>query len=209
MVGIEAFASATLAGMIYVLIPGPAMLAVLSLTSTQNRYASAKFLAAHLLGDVIWSLLALLAIVGVSKVGPQLFDYLGMACGAYLIWLGGNALFSRANIVVPIVTNPIRSGLIFGLSNPKSYPFALAMMTVILGKYGANLTVASAAVLLIGCTIGFILADLVAVYWTGLAFVRQGFSKHPKLITRLTGALFIAFGAKSLAGAAASLRSHS
>lgn len=209
MVEIEAFGSAVLAGMIYVLIPGPAMLAVLSLSSTQGRWASAKFLGAHLLGDVTWSLLALLAIVGVSKAGPQLFDWLGMACGAYLIWLGGNALFSRGETVTPIVTNPVRSGLIFGLSNPKSYPFALAMMTVILGKYGANLTATSAAFLLAGCTVGFILADLIAVYWTGLGLVRKGFGKHAKLITRLTGAMFIAFGVKSFAGAAASLRSHS
>ena len=141
----DIFFAAILAGMIYVLLPGPATLATLSLSATRGRASALKFLAAHPVGDIAWSCLALLAIVGILRLGPELFDWLGIACGLYLIWLGGKALFAKGDGSTPIVANPWRSGLVFGLSNPKAYPFALAMLTAILGQYGANLTLFSSA----------------------------------------------------------------
>jgi hypothetical protein len=52
---IELLAATVVAGMAYVLIPGPATLAALSISASQGPAASAKFLCAHLVGDVIWS----------------------------------------------------------------------------------------------------------------------------------------------------------
>jgi threonine/homoserine/homoserine lactone efflux protein len=83
------------AGIAYVLVPGPATLAALSISASQGRMACAKFLYAHLLGDVIWSVLAFLAIAGISRLGPELFDAVGIACGVYLLWLGVKSLRAR------------------------------------------------------------------------------------------------------------------
>lgn len=92
MMDAGSFGAAVLAGMIYVLVPGPATLATLSLSVARGRAVAACFLVAHLVGDVVWAVLALLALAGVSRLGPGLFDLLGLACGAYLIWLGWKAL---------------------------------------------------------------------------------------------------------------------
>ncbi|MGL4637552.1 MAG: LysE family translocator [Beijerinckiaceae bacterium] len=205
----DMFFSAILAGMVYVLIPGPATLAVLGLSSTKGRFAAAQFLGAHLVGDILWSLLAFLAIIGVSSLGPELFQVLGMLCGAYLIWLGWKALNTKTNNPAPIVTDPVRAGLLFGLTNPKAYPFAVAMFTALLGTSGTELSWNTAPVLLAGCTIGFLLADTIVVFWTGMNPIRRLFAKRAGLITRLTGFLFIAFGTKSIFDATASLRAKS
>lgn len=208
MISVEAFFSAFLAGMIYVLVPGPATLATLSLNATRGRFVAFQFLAAHLVGDVLWSLLALLALVGVSRLGPGLFDVLGLVCGLYLLWLGGKALFGSRREAAPLVADPVRGGLVFGLSNPKAYPFALAMLTAIIGTQGGEITLAAAAMLLGGCLAGFVLADLIVLFWTGLSQVRRVFMAHGAVITRATGLLFIAFGGKAIADSAAAIRAR-
>jgi len=83
-----------LAGFIYTISPGPAFLALFSLGAARGRVAGGWFMTGHLIGDVAWSMLALAAIVGVSQVGPTLFDCLGIACGLYLIYLGMRAVMA-------------------------------------------------------------------------------------------------------------------
>jgi threonine/homoserine/homoserine lactone efflux protein len=169
--------TAFVAAMAYVLIPGPATLAVLHLSATRGRRASLKFLTAHLVGDLLWSVLALLAIVGVTRLGPDLFGLLGIACGCYLIWLGAKALFANAETRVPMVVDPVRTGLIFGMTNPKAYPFALAMFTVVLGHRGGELAMLDLPLLFAAILFGFIVADLLVVAWTGLGVVSTVFHR--------------------------------
>jgi threonine/homoserine/homoserine lactone efflux protein len=185
-------------GMLYVLVPGPATLAALNYSATLGRFATAKFLAAHLLGDLVWSILAILAIIGVSRLGPGLFDALGVVCGLYLVWLGFNVLRAKEAGSMSLAGNPIRVGLIFGLTNPKAYPFALAMFTALIGRFGDTVAAASLPGVLAAVFVGFVLADLIVVAWTGLAPIRRAFARHGRIVARATGILFILFGAKTL-----------
>ena len=45
-----------------------------SLAAQHGRGMGAKFLIGHMAGDVTWSALAFASIVGVSQIGPTLFD---------------------------------------------------------------------------------------------------------------------------------------
>jgi len=209
MLELSVLGAAVGAGMVYVLVPGPATLATLSLSAGRGRGAALRFLAAHLVGDLCWTCLALAALLGLSRLGPGLFDLLGLACGAYLIWLGLRALRPRSpqdQAPVAVVSNPWRAGLAFGLSNPKAYPFALAMLTAVLGPHAAGLGPAEAAQLLVACGLGFCLADLIVVFWTGLAPIRGLYRRHARLIGRAMGLVFIAFGLKAGHDAIQSLR---
>src|SRR5215510_5011052 len=82
---------AFLAALFYVLIPGPAFLALLGIGAGQGRRAGALFMCGHLVGDILWSALALLAIVGARTIGTFVFDVLGLVCGLYLAWIGWGA----------------------------------------------------------------------------------------------------------------------
>lgn len=203
---VQLLGAAMLAGMIYVLVPGPATLATLSLAATRGRRSALAFLLAHLAGDMFWTLMALLSLAGISRLGPGLFDLLGLICGFYLCWLGARALFARGAAELPVLRDPGRAGLIFGFSNPKAWPFALAMLTALLGEGARDIGLAAGAGLLAACLAGFLIADLIVVFWTGAAPVRRFWSRHAGLVTRATGAIFIAFGLKTLQDAATSLR---
>lgn len=188
-----------LAGALYVLSPGPAFLALFSLSATQGRPAGARFVSGHLIGDLFWTALAFAAIIGVNQLGPTLFDLLGVGCGLYLCYLGIKSIMAREGAVAPVgASRPLMTGVLFGLTNPKAYPVSVAMFTALTASYASALSWDAAPYLLVAALVGFVIADIFLVWAAGLAPVRRFFLRHGLAITRLVGVMFVAFGAKSL-----------
>ena len=195
------FLATAAAGFAYVISPGPAFLAVFALAASQGRGAAARFVTGHLVGDLTWGALAMAAIIGVNQVGPLLFDALGLVCGAYLIYLGAKALLARKEAGPTTVgaARPLVTGVLFGLTNPKAYPVSAAMFTAIALPFAGKLGWSDAPKLLAAAFVGFVLADVAIVTAAGLPAVRRLFTRHQVALTRVVGAIFIAFGAKSVA----------
>jgi len=192
--------SAAIAGVIVVLTPGPAVLAFLGIGAASGRMAGAAFLIGHLVGDLMWSSLALVAIVGAQAVNPWVFRGLAIFCGCYLMWLGVRALLARrgSGQFATVARRPLARGLVFGLSNPKSYPVTLSVFTALLaGNLGA-LTVANAPILLAACFAGFLVADVILVWLVGMRALRHVYTRHEIWIVRGTGALFVGFALNTL-----------
>ena len=121
-------------GFIYGITPGPGVLAVLGIGAARGRRAGAGFLCGHLLGDVVWCSTALIAIVGAREIGSTAFDVLGVLSGLYLFWLGARAIRApRIGAETPQgpARQPFRHGIMFGLTNPKAYPVAVATRRVV------------------------------------------------------------------------------
>jgi threonine/homoserine/homoserine lactone efflux protein len=193
--------SAAFAGAIVVLTPGPAVLAFLGIGAAQGRVAGAFFLVGHLVGDLIWSSLALVALVGARLVAPWVFHGLAVFCGVYLFWLGFKALTARRTAeggVDLAVRRPLARGLVFGLSNPKSYPVTLSVFTALLAHDLGALTVGNAPLFLAACLTGFLAADAILVWLVGMGVVRQLYRRHEVWIVRATGVLFIGFAVNTL-----------
>ena len=188
-----------LAGYLYIVSPGPAFLALFTLTATKGRANGARFLFGHLAGDVTWGTLAVAAIVGANRLGSTLFAVLGLGCGFYLIYLGLRAATTRADSPPRTIgaTRPLLTGMAFGLTNPKAYPVALAMFSAIVAPYVDQLSLADAPKLMAAAFAGFLLADATLIFAAGLAPVRRFFLRHGLIVTRTVGCLFIAFGARS------------
>ncbi|WAC28855.1 LysE family translocator [Ancylobacter sp. SL191] len=198
-----------LAGALYVLMPGPAFLALFSLAAAHGRPAGARFVGGHLVGDLFWSALALAAIIGVNQLGPTLFDLLGIGCGLYLCYLGIKAIRARDGGDGAVgARRPLMTGILFGLTNPKAYPVSVSMFTALTASYASGLTWDAAPQLLAAALVGFILADIILIWAAGLAPVRRMFQRHGRIITRVTGVLFVAFGAKSLLDAGRGIASR-
>ncbi len=188
------------AAFLYVVLPGPAFLALFTLTASRGRRPGAYFIGGHLVGDVTWGALAVAAIIGANKLGPTLFQVLGFACGVYLIYLGARALMTRKDAPLKSIgsARPLATGMAFGLTNPKSYPVALAVFSAIVAPHIATLRVADAPQMLVAAFAGFLLADVVLIFAAGLPFVRRFFLKHGLAVTRVVGAIFVLFGARSI-----------
>lgn len=193
--------SAFLAAMAYILTPGPAFLALLGIGAGQGRRAGARFIAGHLAGDIVWSALALIAIVGAKTIGTVIFDALGLACGLYLAWIGWSALTAKARApgeALVTVERPLTRGLVFGLTNPKGYPVALATFTALLAGSADALSFGSLPVLLAASLVGFLVADLILIAIIGAGFVRRFYRRNERTIVRLSGLLFCGFALQAI-----------
>lgn len=192
----------------YVLIPGPAFLQLLGIGAGQGRRAGALFMGGHLAGDVVWSTLALVAIVGARTIGTVVFDLLGLACGLYLAWIGWTALTAKPReegAPVMVVERPFRRGLIFGLTNPKGYPVALATFTALLAGQAELLDFASLPPLLAASFLGFLAADVILIAIIGASVVRRFYRRHELAIVRASGLLFCGFAVQAIWHAAPGL----
>lgn len=192
---------AFLAALFYVLIPGPAFLALLGIGAGQGRKAGAFFVSGHLFGDLVWSSLALVAIIGAKTIGTFVFDLLGMFCGFYLAWIGWSAVTAKPTVDGKSLINvdrPFRRGLIFGVTNPKGYPVALATFTALVAGSAGALTFSALPLLLAVSFIGFVTADVILISIIGASTVRRFYRAHERLIVRCSGVLFMGFAAQAL-----------
>ncbi|MDX3927569.1 MAG: LysE family translocator [Shinella sp.] len=199
---------AFLAALLYILIPGPAFLALLGIGAGQGRKAGALFMGGHLAGDLLWSALALVAIVGAKTIGTVVFDVLGLLCGIYLAWIGWTALRSKPRgdgRAMLVVERPLRRGLIFGLTNPKGYPVALATFTALLASSSNALDFEALPMLLGVSFCGFLIADVILIAIIGAAVVRRFYRRHELAIVRMSGLLFMGFAAQAIWHAAPGL----
>ena len=200
-------AASALAGAAYTITPGPAFLMLLGIGAAQGRSAVTRFVGGHLAGDLTWSSLALVAIIGAREIGSTPFDLLGIVCGLYLGWLGLGALRYRADRQGGImrVARPGLRGFTFGMTNPKGYPVAVATFTALLAGQAEALSWTAFPALLAAAFLGFLAADVILVLVAGAAKVRAAYQAHETVIVRLSGLIFLGFAAAALHAAAPNL----
>ncbi|MGN7743037.1 LysE family translocator [Pseudomonas sp. 22526] len=188
-------------GFIYGITPGPGVLAVFGIGAARGRRAGAGFLCGHLLGDVVWCSTALIAIVGAREIGSSAFDVLGVLSGLYLFWLGLRAIRSqRGSAQEPQgpARQPFWHGILFGLTNPKAYPVAVATFTALLSSRAELLNWSMLPWLIFLSFLGGIGAYAILIGIVGARRVRTLYQRHELAITRLCGVMFIGFAINAL-----------
>jgi threonine efflux protein len=191
-------------GFIYGITPGPGVLGVFGLGAARGRRAGAGFLCGHLLGDVVWCSTALIAIVGAREIGSTAFDVLGVLSGLYLFWLGWRAVRAkRGSGESPqgAARQPFWHGVMFGLTNPKAYPVAVATFTALLSSRAELLNWSMLPWLIVLSFLGGLVAYVILIGIVGARQVRTLYQRHELLITRLCGVMFIGFAINALAHA--------
>lgn len=196
---LAALAASFLAGALYVLSPGPAVLALIGIGASGGRAPAAKFVIGHLAGDTLWCGLAIFALVGAQVIDQRVFDVIAVACAAYLGYLGFKGVTARSAEAADDVIGkrPLRRGILFGLTNPKSYPVALAMFTALFAGQTGSLSFDALPALLIAAFAGFLFGDVILVWIVGTKLLRGLYLRHAIWIIRATGALFLLFSLRT------------
>ena len=129
---------------------------------------------------------------------------LGVLSGLYLFWLGLRAVRARrSSDEVPQgpARQPFWHGILFGLTNPKAYPVAVATFTALLSSRAELLHWSMLPWLIVLSFVGGLMAYAILIGIVGARQVRMLYQRHELLITRLCGVMFIGFAINALAHA--------
>jgi len=206
MIDFGTLLATAVAGAVVAITPGPAVLALLGIGAGQGRRAAALFLTGHFFGDVLWAALALVTLIWASVLERWVLDLLAYGCAAYLFYLGLRAVLALNSAAGQEpswrVRRPGVRGVALGLTNPKSYPLALAMLAAMTGADLATLDAAGGALLLFAYLVGFAAGDAAIVWLVGTPLLRHAYRRWELAIVRTTGLLFIGFAVNTVRGAA-------
>ncbi|WP_199103349.1 LysE family translocator [Aquitalea sp. ASV11] len=198
----EQLAAFTAAAMLITLSPGPDNLMVLSLGIAKGRRQGMAFGLGCALGCITHTLLAALGVSALIAASPTAFGLLKFAGGAYLVYLGWQAIRSRGSSLkadkgsvddTPLSVH-FRKGLIANAINPKVVLFFLAFLPQFvnpaLGHSGWQTAI-----------LGLIFTAQAAVLFGSLGYfagaIGSWLNRTPKAsqwLDRIAGSIFIALG---------------
>lgn len=153
----------------------------------------------------------MIAIVGAREIGSTAFDVLGVLSALYLFWLGWRAVRAQrrsSDEAQGAARQPFWHGIVFGLTNPKAYPVAVATFTALLSSRAELLNWSMLPALIALSFVGGALAYAILVGVVGAQRVRMVYQRHELLITRLCGVMFIGFAINALMHALPGLMSN-
>ncbi|WMS44688.1 LysE family transporter [Acuticoccus sp. MNP-M23] len=190
--------------------PGPATLAVSTVSASSGRRNGLLFGAGLGLGLGFWGILAATGIGAVLQSTTQLLAALKIAGGLYLFWLAYKSARSAmrretapdagSDTIPPREGRWFMRGLILNLSNPKAVMAWMAALSVGLGAEDGLLRVAAAT---LGCTaIGFAIYAFFATAFS-LAVVITAYVQMRRWIDGVVAGLYALFGIALLRSAIA------
>jgi threonine/homoserine/homoserine lactone efflux protein len=127
------------ASLLLLLVPGPAVVYIVTRSATQGRRAGLVSVAGIHAGTVVHVIAAIVGLSAVLVASATAFTFVKLAGAAYLVWLGGRAIRSAlvgdhadAGALDPFAPRPFRrlfvDGAVLNVLNPKTAVFFLAFV---------------------------------------------------------------------------------
>lgn len=181
--------------------PGPATLAVTTVSAASGRRSGMRFGAGLGLGLAFWGIVAATGLGAVLQTTRHLLAALKVAGGLYLLWLaygsarsamrGNEASSPRGEGTPPAEGRWFIRGLVLNLSNPKAVVAWMAALSVGLG---ADDGLGSVAIATSGCmVIGFAIYAAYAAAFSS-ATVMRGYAGARHWIDGIVATLFALAG---------------
>jgi threonine/homoserine/homoserine lactone efflux protein len=199
MPSVHALALFSLATIALLIIPGPAVLFIVTRSVDQGRSAGLVSVLGIHLGTVVHVLAAALGISAVLAASQTAFDVVRYAGAAYLVVLGVRTLLRRGDGAAPSPENaPLRrifwQGVVVNVLNPKTALFIVAFLPQFVDPSRGS---ATAQVLVLGGV--FIALGLVSDSTYALGAARAGarlraWSRFASVQRYSSGAVYIGLG---------------
>lgn len=199
MFGIADYGAFVLAVIIFLLIPGPGNLALITSTSKGKIIGGLAATLGVILGD---QLLMWLAVAGVSALMvtyPTAFKAVQWLGAAYLAWLGVRLLRAQPGDAPVIDIEPhhyLRQALMITLLNPKAIVFYMAFFPLFVDplQHQGFITFAMMALTIATLTLGYGLVVVLLTY-----FLAERLRASPRLsqaLGKFAGLCLLGFGLK-------------
>jgi threonine/homoserine/homoserine lactone efflux protein len=131
MLGIADYPAFCAATLVFLALPGPGTLALLTSTAKGGFRAGAAATAGIIFGDQILLWLAVAGVAALLTAHPPWFQSLQWAGAAYLAWIGVQLLLRREGDAPVVRIEPqhyLRQAILITLLNPKAIVFYMAFV---------------------------------------------------------------------------------
>ena len=199
--GIADYSAFCAAVLVFLALPGPGTLALLTATGQSGFRAGAATTLGLILGDQVLMWLAVAGVATVLAAHPAAFRVVQAGGAIYLGWLGLR-LISAPDGAAPVMRmvprHHVRQGLMITVFNPKAIVFYMAFFPLFIEPTSHPGLPTFAAM---AGTIALITAVYCLALCAAAAGVSRHFARHPRLgrwLRRGAGVGLLAFGIKLL-----------
>jgi leucine efflux protein len=197
MLGVTDYGAFAVAIIVFLLIPGPGNLALITSTGKGGISGGMAATLGVILGDQVLMWLAVAGVATLLSTTPAAFHAVQWLGAAYLAWLGGTMLFARQGAAPVLHIKPhhyLRQALMITLLNPKAIVFYMAFFPLFVDpvRHQGLVTFGFMALTIAVLTFAY---GLVAVLLTH--FLAERLRANPvisRALEKLAGLFLIGFG---------------
>ncbi|WP_164962428.1 LysE family transporter [Rubrivivax sp. JA1026] len=202
MLGIADYGAFCAAVLLFLALPGPGNLALLTSTAKGGLRAGLAATLGVIVGDQVLLWLAVAGVAALLAAYPTVFAAVQYAGAAYLGWLGLKLLVSRGGVAAAVPITPgryARQAFFITLLNPKAIVFYMAFFPLFIdpSAHRGAITFAAMAVTIAALTFAYGLIVCLLARAMGDEIGRR--RRVAKALERLAGVFLIGFGLKLVA----------
>ena len=138
MLGVTDYPAFVVAFIIFLLIPGPGNLVLITSTSKGGIRGGFAASLGIILGDQVLSWMALAGLAAVLATSPVAFEAVQWLGAIYLFWLGAKMLMAKPGAAPVLNIKPshyLRQALVITLLNPKAIVFYMAFFPLFVDPF--------------------------------------------------------------------------
>jgi len=197
MFGVSDYGAYVAAVLVFLFIPGPGNLAILSCTAKGGVRGGLASTAGIIVGDQVLIWLAVAGVAAVLLTTPTLFAAVQWLGAAYLAWLGLKMCLAKAG-QAPVVDIPMgayfRQSFFITLLNPKAIVFYMAFFPLFVDSQRPPTLLTFGVMALTMAALTFLYSLVLTVLASRL---RSRMHRHPWLgpwLQKLAGVVLVGFG---------------
>jgi threonine/homoserine/homoserine lactone efflux protein len=199
MFGIADYGAFVVAIIVFLLIPGPGNLALITSTGKGGIQGGLAATLGVILGDQVLLWLAVAGVAALLSAYPTAFNAVQWLGAAYLAWLGARMLLAKPGAAPVLQIKPhhyLRQALMITLLNPKAIVFYMAFFPLFVDpvRHQGLTTFAFMAVTIAALTFAYGLTVVLLTH-----FLAERLRANPlisRTLEKLAGIFLIGFGAK-------------
>lgn len=199
MFGIADYSAFVIAIIVFLLIPGPGNLALITSTSKGHIRGGLAATLGVILGDQVLMWMAVAGVAALLATYPQAFNAVQWLGAAYLAWLGAKMLLAKPGAAPILNIKPrhyLRQALMITLLNPKAIVFYMAFFPLFVdpARHQGVVTFAFMAVTIAVLTFAYGLTVVLLTH-----FLAERLRANPRVtqtLEKLAGLFLIGFGVK-------------
>jgi threonine/homoserine/homoserine lactone efflux protein len=190
------------ASILFIQVPGPSLLFTIGRALTVGRREALLSVVGNALGLVVQVGFVALGLGAVVAASATAYTVLKLVGAAYVVWLGVSAIRHRADARVALESSDaaparrghaVRTGLVVGVTNPKTIVFFAAFLPQFTSASGA----AAPQVALLGIVFGALAVCSDSLWALGAGRARDWFARKPHRLDKLSaagGGMMVALG---------------